>query len=73
MVDELWNELSAGGRTDHSGWLQDKFSLSWQIIPSILMEPIGDKDREKSKNAMQAMLKMDKIDIQGLQQVYEQN
>lgn len=72
-VDELWNKLSAGGRTDHCGWLQDKFGLSWQIIPSILGEMLADKDREKSKNVMQAMLKMDKIDVQGLQQVYAQS
>jgi predicted 3-demethylubiquinone-9 3-methyltransferase (glyoxalase superfamily) len=71
-VDELWNKLSAGGRTDHSPWLQDKFGLSWQIIPSILGEMLGDKDREKSKNVMQAMLKMDKIDVKGLQQAYAQ-
>jgi predicted 3-demethylubiquinone-9 3-methyltransferase (glyoxalase superfamily) len=71
-VDELWNKLSAGGRTDHCGWLQDKFGLSWQIIPSILGEMLGDKDREKSKNVMQAMLKMDKIDVKGLQQAYAQ-
>lgn len=71
-VDELWNRLSAGGRTDHCGWLQDKFGLSWQIVPSILGQMLGDKDPTKSKNVMQAMLKMDKLDIHGLQQAYDQ-
>ncbi len=71
-VDDLWNKLSSGGRIDHCGWLQDKFGLSWQIIPSILAEMLGDKDPVKSKNVMQAMLKMDKIDVQGLRQAYAQ-
>lgn len=71
-VDDLWSKLSSGGRIDHCGWLQDKFGLSWQIIPSILGEMLGDKDPVKSKNVMQAMLKMDKIDVQGLRQAYAQ-
>src|SRR5690242_16312150 len=71
-VDDLWNKLSLGGRIDHCGWLQDKFGLSWQIIPSILGEMLGDKDPVKSKNVMQAMLKMNKIDVQGLRKAYGQ-
>ena len=70
-VDELWNKLSSGGRIDHCGWLQDKFGLSWQIIPSILGEMLGDKDPVKSKNVMQAMLKMDKIVIADLRRAHE--
>jgi predicted 3-demethylubiquinone-9 3-methyltransferase (glyoxalase superfamily) len=62
-VDHLWNTLSEGGRKDRCGWLQDRFGLSWQIIPTILGELLGDKDPQKSKRAMQAMLAMDKIDI----------
>ena len=72
-VDELWGKLLAGGgREDQCGWLQDKFGLSWQIIPRILGELLGDKDREKANQAMQAMLQMKKIDIAKLKQAYDQ-
>jgi len=70
-VDELWNKLSAGGREDQCGWLQDRYGLSWQIIPTALPRLLGDKDPKKANAAMQAMLKMQKIDIKGLQQAYE--
>jgi predicted 3-demethylubiquinone-9 3-methyltransferase (glyoxalase superfamily) len=70
-VDELWEKLSAGGRKDRCGWLQDKFGLSWQIIPSALGKLLGDKDPKKANSVMQAMLKMDKIDINKLKQAYE--
>src|SRR2546426_1370962 len=70
-VDELWKKLSAGGRQDQCGWLQDKYGLSWQIIPTALGGMFGDKDPEKAHRAMQAMLKMEKIDIKGLQQAYD--
>jgi len=69
-VDELWEKLSAGGETNRCGWLQDKFGLSWQIIPSVLGKMLQDKDAEKSKRVMLAMLQMDKIDIDGLKQAY---
>jgi predicted 3-demethylubiquinone-9 3-methyltransferase (glyoxalase superfamily) len=67
-VDHLWEILSAGGRTDRCGWLQDKFGLSWQIIPTVLGQLLGDKDPQRAKRAMQAMLQMTKIDIKKLQQ-----
>jgi len=67
-VDALWEKLSAGGRTDRCGWLQDKFGLSWQIIPKVLGELLGHKDPQVAKRAMQAMLQMSKIDIRALQQ-----
>jgi len=67
-VDDLWEKLSAGGRTDRCGWLQDKFGLSWQIIPTVLGQLLGDKDPQRAKRAMQAMLQMTKIDINKLQQ-----
>jgi len=67
-VDELWEKLSAGGRTDRCGWLQDKFGVSWQIIPTVLGQLLGDKDPQRAKRAMQAMLQMTKIDIEKLQQ-----
>jgi predicted 3-demethylubiquinone-9 3-methyltransferase (glyoxalase superfamily) len=70
-VDELWDKLSAGGRKDRCGWLQDKFGLSWQIIPSDLGKLLGDKDPKKASSVMQAMLQMDKIDIKTLKQAYD--
>ncbi len=65
-VDELWRKLLEGGREDQCGWLQDKFGLSWQIIPSILPKLLGDKDPKKAERVMRAMLQMRKIDINGL-------
>src|SRR5258707_6194030 len=62
-VDELWNKLSAGGHKDRCGWLQDKYGLSWQIIPTVLGKMLQDKNPRKSQNGMKAMLQMDKIDI----------
>ncbi len=70
-VDELWEKLSESGRKERCGWLKDKYGLSWQIIPSALGKMLGDKDPEKSKRVMQAMLQMDKIDIKRLQEAYE--
>jgi predicted 3-demethylubiquinone-9 3-methyltransferase (glyoxalase superfamily) len=70
-VDELWDKLSAGGRKDRCGWLQDKYGLSWQIIPTALGKLLGDKDPKKANNVMQAMLQMDKIDIKKLKQAYD--
>jgi predicted 3-demethylubiquinone-9 3-methyltransferase (glyoxalase superfamily) len=67
-VDELWEKLSAGGQKSRCGWLKDKFGLSWQIIPSGLMTALGNKDPEKAKRAMQAMLQMDKIDLERIKQ-----
>ncbi len=71
-VDELWEKLSEGGQKSRCGWLKDKYGLSWQIIPSALGEMLGDKDPEKSRRVMKAMLQMDKIDIKGLEQAYKQ-
>ncbi|HEY2459697.1 MAG TPA: VOC family protein [Candidatus Acidoferrum sp.] len=72
-VDELWQKLSAGGVEVECGWLTDKYGLSWQIIPRILMEMIKDKDAAKAQRAMEAMLQMKKIDIAGLKRAYDQN
>jgi predicted 3-demethylubiquinone-9 3-methyltransferase (glyoxalase superfamily) len=70
-VDELWEKLTAdGGEEGNCGWLKDKYGLSWQIIPTVLSELLGDPDREKAGRSMQAMLQMKKIDIQGLKQAY---
>jgi predicted 3-demethylubiquinone-9 3-methyltransferase (glyoxalase superfamily) len=70
-VDELWDKLSAGGRKDRCGWLQDRFGVSWQVIPSILGKLLQDNDTEKANRVMKAMLQMDKIDIKRLQQAYD--
>ena len=70
-VDELWDRLSAGGRKDRCGWLQDKYGLSWQITPSILIELLQDKDAGRAHRAMKAMLQMKKIDIATLQRAAE--
>jgi|SRR5579872_418212 len=70
-VDDLWEKLSAGGAKSRCGWLKDKYGLSWQIIPTALGKLMGDKDPAKSSRVMQAMLQMDKLDIQGLQRAYE--
>lgn len=69
-VDELWEKLSAGGRPDRCGWLQDKFGLSWQIIPTALGKLMGDPDPKKAGRVMQAMLQMNKLDIDGLQRAH---
>ena len=72
-VDDLWKKLTAGGGApSQCGWLKDKFGLSWQIIPSALMELMGDKDPARSKRVMEAMLQMTKIDINKLMQAYDQ-
>lgn len=71
-VDELWEKLTAdGGEEGNCGWLKDKYGLSWQIIPTALNEMLSDPDPEKAGRAMQAMLKMNKIDLQGLKQAYD--
>ena len=69
-VDHFWEKLSAGGQEMQCGWLKDRFGVSWQIVPTILPEMLQDKDPEKAKRVMAAMLKMKKIDIQGLKQAY---
>jgi predicted 3-demethylubiquinone-9 3-methyltransferase (glyoxalase superfamily) len=70
-VDDLWRKLTDGGSEEPCGWLRDRYGLSWQLIPSALGRLMGDKDREKANRVMQAMLKMKKIDIAGLQRASE--
>jgi len=73
-VDEYWNKLLEGGGTESDcGWLKDKFGLSWQITPNALIEMLQDKDKEKAKRVMQAMLGMKKIDTEVLRRAYEQD
>lgn len=70
-VDELWEKLSEGGEEGQCGWLKDKYGLSWQVVPTILGELLQDKDAEKAKRVMEAMLQMNKIDIAKLKEAYE--
>lgn len=67
-VDDLWAKLTAnGGEESQCGWLKDRYGLSWQIIPTRLMELLGDPDPERASRAQQAMLQMQKIDIAALE------
>ncbi len=72
-VDELWEKLSEGGEKSQCGWLKDKFGLSWQIIPTALMQLMSDPSPIKANNVMQAMLQMTKIDIQKLQDAHNKD
>ena len=70
-VDHFWASLIAdGGQESQCGWVKDKFGVSWQITPRILIEMLHDKDQEKSGRVMKAMLEMQKIDIKKLQKAY---
>ena len=66
-IDELYEKLSAGGEKQPCGWLRDKFGVSWQVVPPLLGQLLGDKDREKADRVLQAMLKMQKIEIGALE------
>ena len=69
-IDYFWEKLSAGGEKGRCGWLKDKFGVSWQIVPPILGEMLGDDDEQKSQRAMQAMLRMRKLDIAKLKKAF---
>jgi predicted 3-demethylubiquinone-9 3-methyltransferase (glyoxalase superfamily) len=72
-VDELWSKLTSdGGEESMCGWLKDKYGLSWQIIPQGLGQMLNDPDPARAQRVMQAMLKMNKIDLAGLEAAYEQ-
>jgi predicted 3-demethylubiquinone-9 3-methyltransferase (glyoxalase superfamily) len=71
-IDELWATLTAdGGVPSRCGWLKDKFGLSWQIIPNVLGQMLGDNDAARSSRVMNAMLQMEKLDLKQLQQAYD--
>jgi predicted 3-demethylubiquinone-9 3-methyltransferase (glyoxalase superfamily) len=70
-VDHYWGKLSAGGKENQCAWLDDKFGVSWQIVPNALIELLGDPDPAKAGRVMQAMMQMKKIDIAVLQQAYD--
>jgi len=69
-VDVLWEKLSAGGEPGRCGWLKDKYGLSWQLVPTVLPALLGDPDAAKAQRTMQAMLKMDKLDIAALERAH---
>ncbi len=71
-VDYFWEKLSEGGEKGPCGWLKDKFGVSWQIVPDVLLELMSDPDPEKARRVTQAMLKMGKIEIADLKRAYEQ-
>lgn len=69
-IDRLWEKLSDGGEKQQCGWLKDKFGVSWQIVPVVLVEMLNDPDPVKLQRVMKAMLPMGKIDIKILKQAY---
>ncbi len=71
-VDHYWDRLIAGGAPSQCGWLKDKFGLSWQIVPDVLIELMQDKNPRKARNVVAAMMKMVKLDIATLQKAYHQ-
>jgi predicted 3-demethylubiquinone-9 3-methyltransferase (glyoxalase superfamily) len=71
-VDRLWDALLAdGGKADQCGWLKDRYGVSWQIVPTALPKYLGGADQAGAQRAMQAMLGMVKLDIEGLKRAYE--
>ena len=71
-VDRLWDALSAnGGSVERCGWLKDRFGVSWQIVPAALVRYLGGSDPAGAQRAMQAMMQMFKLDIEGLRKAYE--
>jgi predicted 3-demethylubiquinone-9 3-methyltransferase (glyoxalase superfamily) len=73
-VDRLWDALLAdGGQPVQCGWLKDEFGVSWQIVPEVLPKMLNEKDRDKSKRVMEAMMQMVRLDIDALQKAYYQS
>ena len=70
-IDRLWEKLTEGGEEVQCGWLTDRFGVSWQIVPAVMIEMMKDKDPERTERAMQAMLTMVKLDIAALKRAYE--
>lgn len=71
-VDHYWEKLSRGGdpQAQQCGWLKDRYGVSWQVVPRVLIEMMSDPDAEKSGRVMEATLRMKKIDIAGLERAY---
>lgn len=71
-VDELWEKLNAGGEEVACGWLKDRYGVSWQIVPTVLIELLQDENPEKARRVTEAMFQMKKIDIKALQEAYRE-
>ena len=74
-VDYYWDKLTEGGDKNAQvcGWLKDKFGVSWQVVPNILVKMLQDKDSKKTENVMRVMLQMQKLDIKALTKAYPQS
>jgi predicted 3-demethylubiquinone-9 3-methyltransferase (glyoxalase superfamily) len=70
-VDGFWKKLSEGGEPGQCSWLTDRFGVSWQIVPTTLIEMLGDTDPGRAERVMRAMLQMTKIDIAALKRAYD--
>lgn len=70
-VDHYWEHLMKDGREERCGWLTDKYGVSWQVVPTVLGEMLRDKDPERAKRVMNAMLQMVKLDIAALKNAYD--
>lgn len=70
-VDHYWDKLSEGGEKSQCGWLKDKFGVSWQVVPTLLLRLIGDANQDKAQMVMAAMLQMQKLDVVALQTAYD--
>jgi predicted 3-demethylubiquinone-9 3-methyltransferase (glyoxalase superfamily) len=70
-VDYYWEKLSADGGEVQCGWIKDKFGLSWQVVPTRMLELLSDPDPQKTQRVMKAMFTMKKLDIRALEQAYE--
>ena len=66
-VDYFWEKLSEGGQKVECGWVKDKFGLSWQIVPEVLLELLNSGDKQKTQRVMQAVMSMKKLEIEGVQ------
>jgi predicted 3-demethylubiquinone-9 3-methyltransferase (glyoxalase superfamily) len=70
-IDRLWDALAQGGQIEQCGWLRDRYGLCWQIVPRVLGEMMKDPDRKRARRVAEAMLRMVKLDIAGLEEAYE--
>jgi predicted 3-demethylubiquinone-9 3-methyltransferase (glyoxalase superfamily) len=70
-VDRYWEKLSAGGEKSQCGWLKDKYGLSWQIVPTALVEMLQDRNAAKTEGVMKALMDMTKLDIKKLKEAYD--
>ena len=70
-IDHFWTKLSEGGREGPCGWLKDKFGLSWQVTPRVLVEMLQDQDPAKAQRVMSTMMEMEKIDVASLKRAYD--